>query len=1140
MARASIPLLSHYLRRLTVRYGDAATDHELLQRFVTRREEAAFATLVERHAAMVLGLCRSILHNHHDAEDIFQAVFLVLARKAGSIRKGDSVGSWLYAVAYRLAHKARVRTGKRHVCEQKAAMSPEQKPMDEVTWGELRDILHEEVSRLPERYRAAVVSCYWEGRTHEQAGQQLGCAKGTIKDRLEKAREMLRTRLARRGLALSAAWFAASLSEGTSSAVSLELVQTTVRGALLFSLGQLPQGAVSANAVACARNALQAMLVSKLQYGLVLVLMLSVLGGAGLAVLCKTPAPENEPEASAMAPAPKNEPEALATEEPLPAGAVARLGTRRFRHSDSINHIAIGTDGTSILSAAGKAVYVWDLVTGRERRRFQHAARVGSFVCSSDGKLLASGCLDGTIHVWDTAIGRELHTFMAHKGKAPGQGNPFAFLGGFTPDGQQIVSWGADGTLRLWDAATGKQIREFGRFSALWGEVLLSPDGKTLAGAVENEQSWEFRLWEVATGRELKRRTQTGKRILSPAFSPDGKMLAITVGEKDWQKPCEIQLWDVNAERLIHTLQGHRGWAHAVFAPDSKTLVTVASSGRDGPARLWDVNTGKEIGRIGDNQSIFNQLLFCRDGRTLVSYTQLTNALRLWDRASGKEIRSSDDAITPIDFLSFSPDGRLLATGSTTHWVLRIWDVTARKTIRRLEGGPLRALQFSPDGGRLASAAWTDPQVRIWEIAGGKELRRIPSKESDNRFNLAVWSGDGKVLATWTWDQNERHIRLWNTDRSKQLRELDADGNNIESIAFSPDSKTLAALRMKKRGVTGPAHILLWQVDTGRLLRTLELPANPSPYLISNSSTRLAFSPDGRTLTAGGQRTEASIYVWELASGRLRLTLKHGEDVACLAFSPDGTLLAAANNYNAYRNFAPGPESLGLKTPQPHVHLWDLIAGKEIQVLKGHQGPISALAFSPDGKLLATGSYDTTVLLWDATRLRTNRSAEVKLSPEQLESLWADLGGEDAAKAYRALCTLAAAPTSSVAFLKRHLQPITPVDAKQVARLLADLDSDQFAVREKAMQQLEKIGDRVTTELRKVLTENPSPEVRRRIEQLLEKRNGADHIRMVRAVETLENIGTAEAQELCATLAEGVADAPLTREARATLRRMAR
>jgi dipeptidyl aminopeptidase/acylaminoacyl peptidase len=437
----------------------------------------------------------------------------------------------------------------------------------------------------------------------------------------------------------------------------------------------------------------------------------------------------------------------------------------------------------------------------------------------------------------------------------------------------------------------------------------------------------------------------------------------------------------------------------------------------------------------------------------------------------------------------------------------------------------------------LATSAWTEGQVRIWDTASGKEMQRIPAHNSDSSINCMTWSGDGKVLATWS--RKERLIRLWNADTGKQMRELSISADEVETLVFSPDSKVLAA-----KGNDFPRRwdtnlILLWDVDTGRLLHSLDM-RNDRPPSSSNNPSLPVFSPDGRTLAVGCQKADASIYLWELATGRLRLKLNHGEDVTHLAFSPDGRLLAAANNNIAYRNYALRPESFGHTVPQPHVHLWDLAAGTEIQVLKGHQGAISSLAFSPDGKLLATGSDDTTVLLWDATRFKTKQLVEVQLRPEQLESLWTDLGDADAVKAYHAIRTLAAAPKTSLVFLKRHLKPIAPEDATQLARLIADLDSDQFTVREKAMQQLEKLGDRAAAELHKALARNPPLEVRRRIEQLLEKQNGADHLRMVRALETLENIGTAEARDLCAALAEGVADAPLTREARATLWRMTR
>jgi RNA polymerase sigma factor (sigma-70 family) len=1132
MSHESIPLLTQYLRRLTNRYGDPATDQEMLQRFVACHEETAFVGLVERHAAMVLGLCRSILRNHHDAEDIFQAVFLVLARKAGSIRKGESVGSWLYAVTHRLAHKARIRAGKRHERVQRAEMPLEQTPMDEVSWGELRDILHEEVSRLPEKYRAAVVLCYWEGQTHEQAGQQLGCAKSTIKDRLEKAREMLRTRLARRGLALPAAWFAASLSEGTSVAVSLELAQTTVRGAMLFSLGQLSEGVLSVNAVACAKSAVQAMLLSKLKYGLAFVLMLGVLGGAGLAVLQEGSAPgtpAEQPKAAAL----KNEPEALATEEPLPAGAVARLGTLRFRHGDPIRRIAIGTDGTSILSAAGKAVYVWDLAIGKERRRFEHQTLVTSFVCSSDGKVLASVCQDETIHLWDVDSGRELPHSMDYKAKKPSPRQPVrVHVLGFTPDDRLIVSEGPNKAIRILDTKSGESIRAFGGFAELaW--VSSSPDGKTLVGAVKDDKTWELRLWEVTTGRVLKRQPQLAKKILSVVHSPDGKMLAVSVGEDDWQKPCDIQLLDAQALKEIRNLRGHKSWASGTFSPDGKTLV---SAGDGNGARLWDVATGKETARIGDNVWFFNQILFCSDGQTLVSFTQNNHVLRFWDRASGKEVRSSEDARSPIDFLSFSPDSRSLATGSKTDWDFRLWDVAARKKLRRLEHGCLFALQFAPDGKRLATAAFKDTQARIWDAVSGKELRRITASKD---IDCMTWSPDGKLLATWSYQ--DAPIRLWNSERGEQISELSAKGYEIGSLVFSPDGKTLAALGMESR-VQGKTLILLWTVDTRKQLPSIETPISFVNYG-SFGYPRLAFSPDGRTLAAGGPGAKASIYLWEAATGRRRLTLDHGADVDALAFSPDGKLLAAAINLNYYNQMIALPGMVNLRagnTSRPRVHLWDILANKELPPLEAHPGAITALSFSPDGKLLATGGNDTTVLLWDATRFKPSRPAEVKRNPEQLESLWADLDCEDAVKAYYAIRTLAAAPKSSVAFLKQRLQPVNPAEAKQAAGLIDDLDSDQFAVREKAMQQLAKLGDRAATELHKALTGKASPEVKRRIEQLLLKQNGVNDIRMIRALETLEYIGTAEARDLCAALADGVPDAPLTREAQATLRRMAR
>jgi hypothetical protein len=217
-------------------------------------------------------------------------------------------------------------------------------------------------------------------------------------------------------------------------------VQTTVRGAMLFSLGQVPGGTISPSAVAWAQEILPGMFMSKLKYGLVLALVVGVLGGgAGLAMLQEVPPPQTSAEpAKTAGPKPEEEP-VNQQDDPLPAGAVARLGTLRFRHSDSISGIAIGPDCTSILSSTRNAVHVWDLATGKERKRLaKDKTGISSFAITRDGKILATGSYDGTIHLWDTDTGRELLHFTAHTNKAAeGRIGPAgAFVMDFTPDGR--------------------------------------------------------------------------------------------------------------------------------------------------------------------------------------------------------------------------------------------------------------------------------------------------------------------------------------------------------------------------------------------------------------------------------------------------------------------------------------------------------------------------------------------------------------------------------------------------------------------------------------------------------------------------------------------------------------------------------
>jgi len=228
--------------------GHEASDAELLKRFSLRRDEAAFTALVNRHGPMVQGVCRRILGDAHAAEDVFQAVFLVLVRKSATIRRPELLANWLYGVACRVARKARLKAIRNEARERWAEKMPTREQVLDLEWGELKQVLDEEMSQLPEKYRAPLVLCYLHGQTNAQAAAQLGWPAGSISERLARAREMLRRRLTRRGLNLSAALLAILLSQkAASAAISPALVATTVESAVSYAANSQAARGLSPN-----------------------------------------------------------------------------------------------------------------------------------------------------------------------------------------------------------------------------------------------------------------------------------------------------------------------------------------------------------------------------------------------------------------------------------------------------------------------------------------------------------------------------------------------------------------------------------------------------------------------------------------------------------------------------------------------------------------------------------------------------------------------------------------------------------------------------------------------------------------------------------------------------------------------------
>jgi cytochrome c peroxidase len=293
MAKAvSSPILQAIRRFVEDERVRELSDQVLLRQFSEQRDEAAFATLLYRHGPMVLDVCRSVLGNEADAEDAFQATFLILARKAASIRKTASLASWLHGVAHRTALKARAQSATREKNESRAPRR-EVSNADDLAWREVRQVLHEELTSLAARYRDPLVACYLEGKTQEEAAAQLGLAKSTLKERMERGRALLRARLVRRGLGPAAILAAAAWPGAGSASVPVTLASSTVKAANLLAGGQAAMTIVSANVAALTEGVLKTMVLTKLKFTTaVLVGMALVAAGAGLA---RYPAPAAEP-----------------------------------------------------------------------------------------------------------------------------------------------------------------------------------------------------------------------------------------------------------------------------------------------------------------------------------------------------------------------------------------------------------------------------------------------------------------------------------------------------------------------------------------------------------------------------------------------------------------------------------------------------------------------------------------------------------------------------------------------------------------------------------------------------------------------------------------------------------------------------
>jgi RNA polymerase sigma factor (sigma-70 family) len=1085
MAGSQVESVLHYLHHLLKSRGAPSEDRHLLERFVARRDEDAFAELVARHGPLVYGVCRRVLRDAHDAEDVFQATFLVLVRKAASIRKPESLSCFLHGVAYRLAIKAKAEADKRREHERRAAPMRETEEID-LSWREVRALIDEELQRLPEKQRLPLLLCYLEGLTQDEAARRLDWPRGTLKRRLEGGRERLRIRLTRRGVTLGAGLFAVALTESVvKGAVPLILREATVRTSMQFTTGAV---AVT-RAALLAKGVLQTMLTAKLKVGAMVILMLGCAATAVGLVSQQAPSakqPENKAEAPAQPrPAENKHVRKDRHGDPLPEGAIARLGTVCLRHQSMVSSAVFSRDGkTAIVGDGDGNIVYWDIATGREVRRLQRVpGTVYALAITADGKTLASGVW-GQVLLWDVATGKLLS-------KAPVNNDAIQQML-FTPDCKTLALCYQGDTISLWDVADSKKLHELKGHTGKIACMAFSPDGKTLASG-----SWKdphIRLWDVVTGKEKLHFTTNGRDVLSLAYSPDGKTLAAT------PNLAGLAFFDPDTGKKLR--KGNYGGLLALeYAPDGKTLLGI----EDCRVHVLDAASGKHLRKFDAPKRTMSGLTLSRDGKMAATFWGGSHTFDLWDVASGKLLHPDAGHRHWVTSLAFSADGQtVFSAAGISEFALRVWDARTGEPRFQLDDNfnGVQGLALAPDGKILAACGYNDLTIRLWDLASRKEVRSF--KGHTSVIDSLAWSADGKMLVSGC--HSDMSIRVWDAATGKQRRVIEYQAVWPCGIALSADGRVVAA------GGYQDGTIHLWEADTGKELRSI---ATPHQMVYA-----LAFSPDGSALASGGM--QAGIHLWDATTGRLLRRWETPQShLGHLAFSRNGRMLVSGHG-------------------DARVRLWEVATGKERTCLVGHRSNIRAVAFAPDGRRVASGSDDTTILVWDATG---GACSDAALSAKQLQALWADLIGTDAGRAYRAMWQMALSPKRVLPFLAERLHPITPLDErqqKQVERLLADLDKESFTARQQAEMELEKMGPAIESALRKALEGKPSLEVRRRIETVLEKVAGwsGERLRTLRALEAIEHMNTSEARRLVEALASGTPRAWLTEEARKSRKRM--
>ncbi|MFL6447307.1 MAG: caspase family protein [Bryobacteraceae bacterium] len=571
------------------------------------------------------------------------------------------------------------------------------------------------------------------------------------------------------------------------------------------------------------------------------------------------------------------------------------------------------------------------------RLQIGHWEEITSVAFSPDGQFALTGSRDRTAHLWDVATGREVRSFGEDSKDTYDKGiNPVAF----SPDGRSILTGDAGSTARLWDVLSGREIRRFkGHYRAVTS-VAFSSDGRS-ALTVSND--YTARLWEVSSGRVIREIHSEAMLIHCAALSKDGRLILTGGGGGD----NSAQLWDVASGREIRRFRGHAfGITASAFSPDGSTAVTASP---DNTARLWDVRSAREIRRFNAPVS---SVAFSPDGHLLATAGHDLTA-RLWDVASGREVRRLEHHLAPVSPVAFSPDGRLVITGGlhavtlpgTADRIARLWDVASGREIRAFEGlsSVPNSVTLSP-GGHSVLIGGDDSNAHLWDLSSGREIRVFEGHSAP--IFTAKFSPDGSIVATGSGD---RTARLWDVASGREIRAFRGHQDRINSLDFSPSGQTLAT-------ASDDRTVRVWDVPSGREMQQF-------PDL--QQAKAVAFSSNGCCVLSGYSNGWGAV-LWNAGNPHREIwSVGHYRDVNAVVFSPDGrSVLTGAGDWPKLSDALTGRQIRELGKPAGRIFGRDLLAGTP---------PVTALAFSSDGRSAITGHDNGTARLWDVATGREIR-----------------------------------------------------------------------------------------------------------------------------------------------------------------------